>query len=239
MSKQWRHFWNGYRNEAAQSEDDLFIQVGKTIARQPIARETFHAMVQRIILSLQIGPDDHVLDLCCGNGLVSFELASCARHVSGVDFAEHLISAAQAFKSRPNIRYRVGDVTSPLTDWIDSQADMPNKLLMNDALAYFEPDTLAVIMTNVSNALKGGAFRMLLTGIPNEALKWSFYDTPERKLRYEANLQAGDRTNDGLGRWWAASEIEEIATALGLCVRVEDQPSDISNYRMDALIWRD
>lgn len=239
MSKQWQQFWGGYRNDKARSEEDLFIQVGKTVARRPIPREMFQYMVRRIVASLQLGQDDHVLDMCCGNGLISFELASVAQQVTGVDFAEHLIGTAQTFKSRPNIRYRVGDVTLPLTDLVGNTARIPNKLLMNDALAYFEPEALAVIVGNVSRGLEGGAFRFLLTGIPNDELKWNFYDTPERKRRYQENLLAGDGTNDGLGRWWTVAEIETVAAAQGVRVWVENQPEGISNYRMDALIWRD
>ncbi|MEF3083824.1 class I SAM-dependent methyltransferase [Luteimonas sp. SMYT11W] len=238
MSK-WQKFWDSYRNDHALSEADLFIQVGKTVARQPISRVMFQHMVQRIVDSLQLGQNDHVLDLCCGNGLISFELAAVAKQVTGVDFARHLISGAQAFKSRSNISYRVADVTLPLSELVGETDGLPDKLLMNDALAYFEPGTLAVIVDNVCDALDGRAFRFLLTGIPSSALKWNFYDTPERKRRYQENLQAGDSTNDGLGRWWTTDEIEALAISRGLSVRVEDQPEGISNYRMDALIWRD
>lgn len=239
MSKQWQQFWDGYRNDKASCEDDLFIQVGKTVSRQPIPREMFQSMVQRVSASLQLGREDHVLDMCCGNGLISYELASVAGRVTGVDFAQHLIDAAKAFKSRSNIRYKVADVTLPLADIIGETEDLPSKLLMNDALAYFEPDTLSVLVENVCAAMEGKAFRFLMTGIPNDALKWHFYDTPERKCRYHENLKAGDTTNDGLGRWWTAEEIEAVAAAQGLCVRVEDQPGGISSYRMDALIWRE
>lgn len=239
MSKQWQQFWDGYRNDQASCEEDLFIQVGKTVARQPIPREIFQCMVQRIIVSLQLGQADHVLDMCCGNGLISYELAAVARQVTGVDFAQHLVDTAQAFKARPNIRYCTGDVTQSLAALVGGVANIPNKLLMNDALAYFEPEALAVIVDNVVRGLDGRSFRFLLTGVPSDALKWNFYDNPQRKRRYEENLLAGDCTNDGIGRWWSVAEIEAVAAAHGLRVQVVNQPHGISNYRMDALIWRD
>lgn len=237
MSKHWQSFWDNYRNSDAKSEADLFIQVGKTVAQQPIPRGMFDRMVERIVADLELRHDDHLLDLCCGNGLISFELAHVAGHVTGVDFADHLIKAAVEFKSLPNIDYRVGDVTSPIADLIDDASGVPGKYLMNDALAYFTPETLGVLLDNVREACGSNPFRLLLTGIPNDALKWNFYDTPERKLRHLDNARAGDGTNDGLGRWWQSDEIEAECALRGLQVRIENQPDAISRYRMDALIW--
>lgn len=244
MSKHWQSFWENYRNVDARSEDDLFLQVGKTVARQPIPRDVFASMVERIIVRLEVGSEDHLLDMCCGNGLVSYELARVAGHVTGVDFADHLIRTAVQFKSSPNIDYLVGDVTLPIPQFLGDAfdhrgvRDLPRKFLMNDALAYFDPGTLTKILGNARDACGDRSFRFLLTGVPNEALKWNFYDNPERRMRHEENLRAGDDTNDGLGRWWDAEEIEAISARQGLEVRIENQPDGISNYRMDVLIWR-
>lgn len=242
MSKHWQSFWGNYRNEDAQTEDELFVQVGKTISRQPIPRDMFSSMVERIIDRLQLDATDHLLDMCCGNGLISFELARIAGHVTAIDFAEHMIKAAKKFKSLPNIAYYVGDVSSPVADMADRAimggGSIPGKYLMNDALAYFDPKALGTIVENICIAKDGQPFRFLLTGIPNIALKWNFYDTPERRLRHSESLRIGDDTNDGLGRWWDATEIESICTKLGLNFSIENQPDTISNYRMDTLIWR-
>jgi len=242
MSNHWQSFWDNYRSPNARSEDDLFVQVGKTIARQPISRNTFISMVKRIAEHLELEPEDHLLDLCCGNGLISFELAQIAGRVTAVDFAEHLIRAAREFKALANIDYRVGDASLPVSNLLNGPSgntrNVPGKYLMNDALAYFDPQMLGVIVDNVCAARDGLPFRFLLTGIPNNALKWNFYDTPERKLRHEENLRAGSDTNDGLGRWWEPAEIESMCIQRGLLVHIENQPATISNYRMDALIWR-
>lgn len=242
MSNHWQSFWDNYRSLDARSEDDLFVQVGKTIARQPISRGMLTSMVKRVVERLELGSEDHLLDLCCGNGLISFELAQVAGRVTAVDFAEHLIKAAKEFKALANIDYRVSDASLPITNVVSGPSgdacNVPGKYLMNDALAYFDPQMLGVIVDNVCAARDGLPFRFLLTGIPNSALKWNFYDTPERKLRHEKNMRAGGRTNDGLGRWWDPAEIESICTQRGLLVHIENQPTTISNYRMDALIWR-
>ncbi|MEO6365501.1 MAG: methyltransferase domain-containing protein [Luteimonas sp.] len=233
MSKNWIGFWDNYRNVQARSEDDLFVQVGKTIARKPIPRPMFASMVANIVERLALVQEDHLLDLCCGNGLVSFELAKVAGRVTAVDFARHLVEAARQLKSHPNIDYRVGDVSAPLRQLVD---DTPNKFLMNDALAYFEPTSLDSILDNIVHLREGHPFHFLLTGIPNHALKWNFYDTPERQARHLENEQLEHNTNEGIGRWWRIEELATACHARGLQVEIIDQAQAISNYRMDALI---
>jgi SAM-dependent methyltransferase len=246
MTRDWQAFWDKYRSTEVRSEDDLFFQVGKTIARRPIPRDTFASMIGIVVERLKLGGDDHLLDICCGNGLMSFELAKVAKHVTGVDFADHLIKAAVEFKSLPNIDYRVGDAMMPIVELVGAGSGgagvsygMPEKFLMNDALAYFNPAALGVLVDNVCAARFGRPFRFLLTGIPSSELKWNFYDTPARKLRHAENVRAGDETNDGLGRWWETFEIESVCAKRGLQLLIERQPEAISSYRMDALIWRE
>lgn len=240
MTKHWLAFWDNYRNVEARSEHDLFLQVGKTISQQPIPRDMFASMLTSIVEHLELKHGDHLLDLCCGNGLVSFELAQIAGRVTAVDFARHLIEAAQRLKSLPNIEYRVGDVTAPLSSLVRDEAieAMPSKFLMNDALAYFDPQALGTILDNVTDALGSRPFRFLLTGIPSHALKWNFYDTPERRARHAENNRRPENTNDGMGRWWHRGEIKQACDQRGFHVLMANQKEAISNYRMDAMIWR-
>lgn len=243
MSQDWLSFWQSYRNIEPLSEDDLFIQVGKTVARKPISKDIFDSMISRIVDHLDLRVDDEILDLCCGNGLISFEISQHVERLIGVDFADHLIAGAIKFKSRPNIIYRTADVTSPIHKLIDETPSgdlkrLPNKYLMNDALAYFSPQTLGIIFDNICIAKGSDSFRFLITGIPDGARKWNFYNTPDRKSRYLEKMAQGDETNDGIGRWWEAEEIELLCAQRGLAFQLFRQPDSISKYRMDTLISR-
>jgi SAM-dependent methyltransferase len=233
MAKSWLEFWNNYRGSQAHCEDDLFVQVGKTINKEPINRSIFSAMILRLRAQLQLGCGDHLLDLCCGNGLVSYELAKYVRRVTAVDFSEHLIRSALEMKWAPNIKYVCNDVSKPLDDLADS---VPNKILMNDALAYFEPGTLRSMLSNFIDSLDGAPMVLLITGVPNYDLRWNFYNTPERKARFLESEANGGGDNDGLGRWWQTDEIESLCREFNLSCEIEDQPIEISSYRMDVLI---
>ena len=51
----------------------------------------------RLLIDLAgIGPEDAVLDVACGPGLVACPLAEVARHVTGIDLTPAMIEQAQA-----------------------------------------------------------------------------------------------------------------------------------------------
>ena len=75
----------------------------------------------------------------------------------------------------------------------------------------------------------------MATGIPSDELKWNFYNTPDRVRRYEENQFLENNTNDGIGRWWRISELEQLARDRGLKLDVQTQPTFISNFRVDAV----
>ena len=230
----WKSFWSSWRNDGTVSEDTLFQQVGRTVNGEPIAPQDFEATIEQVAQGLQLGPDDVLFEYCCGNGLVSLELARRVRHVIGVDFMEHLIEAARRFRAAPNVAYHVGDALQPIGPWLGDA--VPNRYLMASALQHFEPEGLDTILANLCAVAKPGTFRFLLTGIPDDARKWNFYDTDERRARYTHNVAVGDTLNDGLGRWWTQEEIAAIAQRHGLGAQVAPEPEGISNYRMAALL---
>jgi ubiquinone/menaquinone biosynthesis C-methylase UbiE len=75
----------------------------------------------RLLIALaQIGPEDTVLDVACGPGLVACPLAEVARHVTGLDLTPAMIEQAQArqrSRGLTNLTWIVGDaVPLPFPD---------------------------------------------------------------------------------------------------------------------------
>jgi SAM-dependent methyltransferase len=75
----------------------------------------------RLVMDMaRIGPEDDVLDVACGPGLVACELAEVARHVAGIDLTPAMIEQAQAkqrSKGLTNLTWLVGDaVPLPFPD---------------------------------------------------------------------------------------------------------------------------
>jgi 2-polyprenyl-3-methyl-5-hydroxy-6-metoxy-1,4-benzoquinol methylase len=58
-----------------------------------------------------VEPDDSVLDIGCGNGLLTYDVASKARNVTAIDIDERNIEWAKRNHNKENIRYLCGDAT--------------------------------------------------------------------------------------------------------------------------------
>src|SRR5690349_4417411 len=75
----------------------------------------------RLLIDLaQIGPEDDVLDVACGPGLVACSLAELARHVTGIDLVPAMMEQARArqqSKGLTNLTWLIGDaVPLPFPD---------------------------------------------------------------------------------------------------------------------------
>ena len=138
MSDSWKEFWSTYRFSGTIREDLLYEQVGRTLNGRPIPAGELELSVRFIRESLALDHEDVVLELCCGNGLISYELAGNVKRVIAIDFSDHLIQAAQQFRQHPNVVYGIGDALLPLQEWLQGEA--PRKFLMANALAYFDPE---------------------------------------------------------------------------------------------------
>jgi len=235
MSESWRAFWAGYRAEPAGSEADLFVQVGKTVNREPVPMPVFREMVQQVVDGLNLQSADHLVDLCCGNGLITHALGQWVEQITAIDFAEHLIDAARRFKAMPNIRYCVGDVETALSQEVKRP---PDKVLMNDSLGYFTPESFGLVLDAVLALTEDRPIQFLVTGVPAYALRWSFYDTPERRMRFMALEQGGNETFDGMGRWWREDELRELGALRGLDVKIAQQSPALSKYRINVAYRR-
>lgn len=235
MESNWETFWKEWRKKDVKSEEDLYFQVGKTIHSKPIGREVFDAMTRDIVDTLLLNDQDILVELCCGNGLCTYELKDSVKQIIAVDFSPHLIEAAREFKSAPQITYNFGDVFSFLTDFRTKWTVEPHKYLMNDSLAYFDEEGLRNILTSM-NTISPGGFSFLIKGAPNDDRKWNYYDTEARKKKYFDDIAAGDTTNDGMGKWWSPAAIKKVCDEVGLACIIRDQLPPISHYRMDILI---
>lgn len=233
--KNWEDFWQAWHKKDVQTEEDLYYQVAKTINKEPIRKEIFDLINQSIVEILGLNEKETLVEFCCGNGLCTYEFSKVAGRVIAVDYSQHLLETAKKHKSAPNITYCFSSVIEFLDGFGTNWDTVPHKFLMNDSLAYFTPEDLATILAGIKN-VSAGQFAFLVRGVPNDELKWNFYNTEERRQKYENGVAAGDFTNAGMGRWWKPAEIEEAARSLGLKCQIRNQIAPVSNYRMDALI---
>jgi ubiquinone/menaquinone biosynthesis C-methylase UbiE len=66
-----------------------------------------------ILVAAEVRPEDTVLDVACGPGVMACAFAEVARHVAGIDLTPAMVERARALqqsKRQTNLTWRVGDV---------------------------------------------------------------------------------------------------------------------------------
>jgi ubiquinone/menaquinone biosynthesis C-methylase UbiE len=82
----------------------------------PFSRQQAHSRESFLNLLLKmsgVGPEDNVLDVACGPGIVACAFAARARHVTGIDLTPAMIEQAQELqraKGLTNLTWQIGNV---------------------------------------------------------------------------------------------------------------------------------
>ncbi|KAL9599707.1 MAG: hypothetical protein Q9219_003695 [cf. Caloplaca sp. 3 TL-2023] len=117
-------------------------------------------------------PDDLILDLGCGDGVLTAKLKRSCSSVIGVDASANLISASKrAFGSVPGLSFHVHDCRF-LDRWVNFHEGAYTKVFSNAALHWIlrETDTRASVLENVYKMLRpGGTFAFEMGGAGNVA----------------------------------------------------------------------
>ena len=234
MKKDWKHFWATYRVD----ESEPLQQAGKTVNGIAILPEQFDAILRDVDSHLCLSREDVVLDLCCGNGLITREIAKRCTAVIGIDFSERLIEVAKELTREPNVRYLVMDikhlrVLREILPWLAF-----TKVLWYDALAFFSASDLYEILKVVKILTREGA-TILLGSVLDSRRKWYFFNTFKRKLLYVLRVSSL-KSPVGLEQWWESAQIANICTQLDLTSMVYRQSVEVhtASYRFDVKIER-
>jgi len=100
MSDYWR---SHYDTISSQFDGSLLKQVGKTVNGQEIPELQVKLIVENIAKVLRLNSCDYIIDLCCGNGLITRQLAPLVKDIVGVDYTLNLIDAAKKCGSSSNV----------------------------------------------------------------------------------------------------------------------------------------
>lgn len=225
--RDWRHYWN-HANQVF--DDEPLRQVGKTVSGQSIDPSILDTIVEDIALRLDLGGSDSVLDLCCGNGLITSRIAMQCRQVVGVDFSSRLIDVAKRQFGGVNVEYLCCDVTE-LPGHIAAGAF--GKFLMYEAVQHLDSCKAAQVFDHVASLGQTGA-KLYIGSIPDWHRIRRFYDSPERKLEYERRRSDG---TEAIGHWWKKKQLAALARLHGFDVEIfgRSAASHVAHYRFDAL----
>ena len=228
--KDWRKHWSEVEINATHGLAESLRQVGKTVNGQPVHSDQLNLIVESISRKLALGRNDVVVDLGCGNGVVTQRIAQRVARIAGIDLSEPLLSAARAHHTSPNSSYHVGDLAElgPLP------VAGARKAYSYEVVQHLSSAETRAMLQALKEQL-GCGLKIFLGSIPERARLRAFYNTPDRWSHYERRKAEG---TEQIGHWWERDELIELCDELGLICTPYDQTAALytSHYRFDSLI---
>ncbi|MFV1990357.1 MAG: class I SAM-dependent methyltransferase [Acidimicrobiales bacterium] len=228
--RDWREHWRGIAPETSATTDDCLRQVGKTVLGEPVHSNHIATILATVAEQLSLVPLDVVVDLGCGNGLLTARIADQVSRVVGIDVSDSLIKTARSVNARSNCSYHTGDLAAlgelPLTN--------VSKAYSYEVFQHLSGDEVRSLLSFLLSRFDEGLL-FFAGSIPDRLLLHSFYDTPARWSQYQQRHANG---TEQIGHWWERGELNDVCSDLGLKCTPTDQAPTLytSHYRFDAKI---
>src|SRR3989304_2454779 len=172
-------YWKEHYNEnAAKFGSSLLKMVDMTLNGKEVDLAQVDLRVKAITQNLSLHKNDVLLDICCGNGLLTDKLAGSVTHICGVDFSEGLIDVAKGKNRHANISYELGDITK-----IDLyKYPSINKISVYAGLQYITFEEFKSFLNKIVSHNK--PLLVYCANVPDKEKLWNYYDTNEKKAFY-------------------------------------------------------
>ncbi len=220
----WVEFWTRHGQSSAEADEQT--QVLRTFNKQPVTPERWRFTLADLEGKLPVGPDDDLLDLGCGNGLLTEHFASRCRSVTSVDVSGGLLERLER-RALPNVRTLHCDMRR--VAFADASF---SRVLMYASIQYLAESETVMLFRALSRWLRPSGL-LFVGDVPDRDRLWSFYDTAERRSLYFTNLVA-DR--DVVGTWYQGEWLRRLAADAGFAeAEVIPQPKELiySHFRFD------
>jgi cyclopropane fatty-acyl-phospholipid synthase-like methyltransferase len=226
--RDWKAWWNDPRI----SEADLFQQVGRTVGGVPTGEKDLETTAGAILAALRLTGNEVVLDLCCGNGLISRRIAPHCRKLIALDYSKPLIEISRRQHAGTGIEFAVADVAHLSTE--DTGESYVDAIFMAHSFMFFD-ESQAAGLFRFLRSITDATSRLFLESIPDQDRMLNFYDTPERLQAHHKRKAEGTEI---MVNWWTKDALVALANSEGFLCRPLDQNPDRINhhYRFDALL---
>jgi cyclopropane fatty-acyl-phospholipid synthase-like methyltransferase len=227
--RDWHIHWNTVGDRAGPRE--FLSQVERTIGGRPIDDKQIMLAVEAARAALDLTESDCLLDLCCGNGLLTVRLAAACQSTYAVDFSKYLIEVARRYHIAPTLKYIHCSVIDLTVMQLNGR--YPNKISMITALQYFTEANLKRLLDSLSG-LRDSSATLYFSDVPDIDRLRVFYDTPERRADFECRWAAGI---EAVGTWWSRRDLAEVLAGHGYSAEFRNQDSHRfgAHYRFDLL----
>jgi ubiquinone/menaquinone biosynthesis C-methylase UbiE len=212
---------------------DPMVQVGRTVSGMPVAEATLNAIITDVGCKLHLDKNDTLLDVCCGNGVLTHAFSKTCHSVVGVDVSHVQIESAKRSYSSDNIQYFECDAIA-LSRTVQKRF---SKVLLYFSFQYFDTYRKGErVIEEMLRVLQPNG--MLLIGdVPEKERICNYYHMFYKRALYCILLCAGHAKH---GKFWSIDEISSICHKNNATVRRLDQPVHLpyARYRCDFLITR-
>lgn len=233
------NFWNNYRIIPIRSEKDLIYQVGWSDKNEPLEKSIILEIIKKISDKLDLNQNDKVLDLCCGNGVISNELSKIVNFIVGIDFSRAFLENANVYKKRSNISYFYGDVENFNEiiphNILENYKNVEVKIIMSFSLGYFDKKNFTALLYKLNKYFY--KFKFYITFIPDYDKYKIVFPNRIDQLKFIINDLILKKTK-GIGRFWKRKELISILQKFGFETSfdndIQERPG--TDYRFNLLI---
>jgi len=234
--------------------ENFFYGVALDLWRKAVTVEQTRAEADFLVKTLHPDSGARLLDVPCGNGRHSLELAARAYRMTGVDIADEFISEARdrAAAAGLNVEWLLGDMR--LLPW---QAEFDGAFCLGNSFGYLDNAGMKAFVAALSCTLKPGAHFVLETGMAAESIlpslqlrRWfrvndilmvidSQYHAAESRLDNEYTFVRGGKVEMRSSSHWVytVAEIRRLLDHVGLATQalygsLDGQPFQLGSARL-------
>jgi len=170
--------------------EDFFHGITLDLWRKAIPPKQTKAEADFLIKLLNCRPGAHVLDVPCGNGRLSFELAKRGLRITGVDISQEFIEEARSMianlaqdkspantSSSDSIRFILGDMRH-----IEDCGVYDGAYCFGNSFAFLEHAEMEKFLGAVARSLKPGARFIVETGMAAESVLPHFEEQSSHEM---------------------------------------------------------
>jgi len=184
----WYKFWH---DKNRMEERDPQKQIGRTLEGIPVSKVNWDKIVEYITKLLKINNEQVILDLCCGNGLLTKKLAAQCKSIVAVDYSKKLLE---------NFNAEITNISKLHSNVLDIDFDK-NKfdvIIIYFAIQYFSEKEVIAIIGNTKKWLKDNGI-LFIGDIPDIEKKWTFYSNRKYQKDYFNSIL---NDNPIIGTWF-------------------------------------
>jgi len=227
------NYWEQHYRDRVHQSKNRFFQVGKTQRGEPVNESQIDLIIQAVVSGLEIADHDRLLDIGCGNGLLTEKYAAIVDDVFGVDRSAELLDVARLDSINNGIKYTQCAITDNVFSNIFKNSGI-TKAVLYEVIQHLDIHNVKSVLDQFKNQ----TFKKLfIGGIPDKSKLGQFYDTAEKMAFYRKSI-ADNRPH--LGRWWSFEELHVLCSQYKLNAKYVLQNKGLytSHYRFDLLIGK-